>query len=53
MKKGAFLGVACGSDEPGAGTGAAAVLVLAVLAAGYGPALRASRIDPWNALRHD
>jgi macrolide transport system ATP-binding/permease protein len=33
--------------------GAAVVLVSAAIAAGYGPAWRASRIDPWNALRHE
>jgi predicted permease len=41
------------ANDPWAITGAAAVLVLAAIAAGYGPALRASRIDPWNALRHE
>jgi len=39
--------------EFGAIAGAAVVLVLAAIAAGYGPAWRASRIDPWNALRHE
>jgi len=34
-------------------TGAAFLLVLVAVAAGYGPALRASKIDPWNALRHE
>jgi predicted permease len=32
---------------------APAVLLAAALAAGYGPARRASRIDPWTALRHE
>jgi len=40
-------------NDPWAVAGAAAVLVLAAVAAGYGPAWRASRIDPWNALRHE
>jgi len=40
-------------NDPCAVAGAAAVLVLAAVAAGYGPAWRASRIDPWNALRHE
>jgi predicted permease len=40
-------------NDPWAISGAAVVLVLAALAAGYGPAWRASRIDPWNALRHE
>jgi ABC-type antimicrobial peptide transport system permease subunit len=39
--------------DPWAICGAAVVLVLAAVAAGYGPAWRASRIDPWNALRHE
>jgi predicted permease len=33
--------------------GAPLLLLVAALAAGYGPALRASRIDPWRALRHE
>lgn len=40
-------------NDPLAIVGAAMVLVLAAVAAGYGPAWRASRIDPWNALRHE
>ena len=40
-------------NDPLAISGAAVVLALAALAAGYGPAWRASRIDPWNALRHE
>jgi hypothetical protein len=40
-------------NDPLAIAGAAVVLVLAAIAAGYGPAWRASRIDPWNALRHE
>jgi ABC-type antimicrobial peptide transport system permease subunit len=33
--------------------GAAGILLLAAIAAGYGPARRASRIDPMQALRED
>ena len=40
-------------NDPLAIMGAAVVLVLAAVAAGYGPAWRASRIDPWNALRNE
>ena len=40
-------------NDPWAIAGAALVLVMASAAAGYGPAWRASRIDPWNALRHE
>lgn len=40
-------------NDPWAIAGAAVVLVLVAVLAGYGPALRASRIDPWNALRHE
>jgi predicted permease len=32
---------------------APAILLMAALAAGYGPAWRASRIDPWKALRDE
>jgi ABC-type antimicrobial peptide transport system permease subunit len=34
-------------------TGAAALLALTALAAGYIPAARAARVDPLTALRHD
>ena len=40
-------------NDPWAITGAAFALVLVAVMAGYGPALRASKIDPWNALRHE
>jgi ABC-type antimicrobial peptide transport system permease subunit len=40
-------------NDPWAIAGAAVLLVVAAVAAGYGPAWRASRIDPWNALRHE
>jgi predicted permease len=39
--------------DPWALTGAAVLLLAAAIAAGYGPAWRASRIDPWSALRHE
>jgi ABC-type antimicrobial peptide transport system permease subunit len=32
---------------------AAMILLIATLAAGYGPARRASRVDPMVALRHE
>jgi ABC-type antimicrobial peptide transport system permease subunit len=32
---------------------AAGILLLAAVAAGYGPAWRASRVDPWVALRDE
>jgi ABC-type antimicrobial peptide transport system permease subunit len=40
-------------NDPWAIGGAVAVMAVAALAAGYGPAWRASRMDPWKALRHD
>ena len=40
-------------NDPRALTLAAAVLLSAALLAGYGPARRASRVDPMIALRHD
>jgi predicted permease len=40
-------------NDPWAIVGAAVLLVAAAVAAGYGPAWRASRVDPWNALRHE
>jgi ABC-type antimicrobial peptide transport system permease subunit len=40
-------------NDPWAIAGAAVVLVMAAVAAGYGPAWRASRIDPWSALRDE
>jgi predicted permease len=40
-------------NDPWAIAGAALVLTLAAVAAGYGPAWRASRIDPWTALRDE
>jgi len=40
-------------NDPLAIAGAATILVLAAMAAGYGPAWRASRIDPWVALRDE
>jgi ABC-type antimicrobial peptide transport system permease subunit len=32
---------------------APAILLIAALVAGYAPAWRASRIDPWKALREE
>jgi predicted permease len=40
-------------NDPAALAGAAAILLLSALAAGYGPAWRASRVDPLTALRHE
>ncbi len=40
-------------NDPLAIASAAVALILAAIAAGYGPARHASRIDPWNALRHE
>jgi macrolide transport system ATP-binding/permease protein len=40
-------------NDPRAVTLAAAILLGSALAAGYGPARRASRVDPLTALRHD
>jgi ABC-type antimicrobial peptide transport system permease subunit len=40
-------------NDPWALAGAAVLLLIAAAVAGYGPAWRASRIDPWNALRDE
>jgi ABC-type antimicrobial peptide transport system permease subunit len=40
-------------NDPLALAGAASILVAAALLAGYGPAWRASRVDPWTALRDE
>ena len=40
-------------NDPATMAGAAMVLLGAAAAAGYGPAWRASRIDPWTALRDE
>ena len=40
-------------NDPRAVALAAAILLTAALAAGYGPARRASRVDPLTALRHE
>jgi macrolide transport system ATP-binding/permease protein len=41
------------TNDPMTLAAAVAILLLAVLAASYGPALRASRVDPWTALREE
>ncbi len=40
-------------NDPMVLAAAVAILLGAVLAAGYGPAFRASRVDPWTALREE
>jgi predicted permease len=40
-------------NDPSALCGAAAILLAAAFVAGYGPAWRASRVDPWTALRDE
>jgi ABC-type antimicrobial peptide transport system permease subunit len=40
-------------NDPWALAGAAVLLLIAAAIAGYGPAYRASRVDPWNALRDE
>jgi ABC-type lipoprotein release transport system permease subunit len=40
-------------NDPRAVAVAAAILLISTLAAGYGPARRASRVDPLTALRHE
>jgi ABC-type lipoprotein release transport system permease subunit len=40
-------------NDPSAVALAATILLISALAAGYGPARRASRVDPLTALRHE
>ncbi len=40
-------------NDPAAMIGAALLLIVAAAVAGYGPAYRAARIDPWTALRDE
>lgn len=40
-------------NDPGVVVVAATILLISALAAGYGPARRASRVDPLTALRHE
>jgi ABC-type antimicrobial peptide transport system permease subunit len=40
-------------NDPWAIAGASAALIVASAAAGFGPAWRAARIDPWTALRDE
>jgi ABC-type antimicrobial peptide transport system permease subunit len=41
------------ANDAAALVGGALLMVAASVAAGFGPARRASRIDPWTALRHE
>jgi predicted permease len=41
------------AKDPTVMVAAPIVLLVAAIVAGYGPAWRASRIDPWKALRHE